>query len=504
MANLMNTYARLPVAFVRGQGVWLWDESGKRYLDALAGIAVNTLGHAHPRLVKALAEQAATLIHTSNLYQIQPRNSSPTKLAAIRHGRGVLLQFGLRSERGRDQDRAHSTATEGHRGADHHRHGEGLPRPHAGDAVGHRQPQGAGGFRAAGAPASCACPTTTWRRCGRWRRTTRTWWRCWSSRSRAKAASTSRAADYLRGLREICDANEWLLMLDEVQCGMGRTGKWFVYQHAGIRPDVVTAGQGPRLAACRSAPASPAAAPQACSSPATTAPPSAATRSRARRALTTLETIEGRRAARRTPTAMGRADPRRCRRETRWRTRGRGRHSRQGTDDRHRARPALRRTGEAALWSRACSSTSPPTTSSGCCRRSSSAEAEARKLVETLVPLVSRLSGGAQPPSRRGALSGSALPRCDRSGIICSSRISRAPSTSTCSSARAGSRTVQALPALLAARRPHAGDDLREAVHAHAPVVRGRHAPARRLGDLSSTRATRSSAAASRWRTRRR
>ena len=77
----MNTYARLPVAFVRGQGVWVWDESGKRYLDALGGIAVNTLGHAHPKIVKAIADQAARLMHVSNLYRIAEQERLPRKPA---------------------------------------------------------------------------------------------------------------------------------------------------------------------------------------------------------------------------------------------------------------------------------------------------------------------------------------------------------------------------------------------------------------------------------------
>ncbi|MGH8753809.1 MAG: aminotransferase class III-fold pyridoxal phosphate-dependent enzyme, partial [Burkholderiales bacterium] len=79
----MNTYARLPVSFVRGEGVWLWDGQGKRYLDAVAGLAVNTLGHAHPKLVKALTEQVRTLIHTSNLYQVQKQEELAARLAGL-------------------------------------------------------------------------------------------------------------------------------------------------------------------------------------------------------------------------------------------------------------------------------------------------------------------------------------------------------------------------------------------------------------------------------------
>ena len=82
-AHLMNTYKRLPVAFVRGEGAWLWDESGKRYLDALAGIAVNGLGHAHPRLVAAIADQAAKVIHTSNIYRIREQEALADRICAL-------------------------------------------------------------------------------------------------------------------------------------------------------------------------------------------------------------------------------------------------------------------------------------------------------------------------------------------------------------------------------------------------------------------------------------
>ena len=83
MSHVMHTYARLPVAFERGEGVWLFDEAGRRYLDALAGIAVNTLGHNHPRLVRAIAEQASRLIHTSNLYRVPKQEALADRLAAL-------------------------------------------------------------------------------------------------------------------------------------------------------------------------------------------------------------------------------------------------------------------------------------------------------------------------------------------------------------------------------------------------------------------------------------
>src|SRR3972149_1799870 len=101
--RIMNTYPRLPVAFVRGQGVWVWDESGKRYLDALGGIAVNTLGHAHPKIVKAIADQAARLAHVSNLYRITEQERLADKLAAISGmGKAVFCHFGCAGQRGGD------------------------------------------------------------------------------------------------------------------------------------------------------------------------------------------------------------------------------------------------------------------------------------------------------------------------------------------------------------------------------------------------------------------
>ena len=83
MSNLMNTYLRLPVTFAKGEGVWLWDEEGKRYLDALAGVAVCGLGHCHPRLVEAISSQAGTLIHTSNLYHIAKQEQLGSRLAQL-------------------------------------------------------------------------------------------------------------------------------------------------------------------------------------------------------------------------------------------------------------------------------------------------------------------------------------------------------------------------------------------------------------------------------------
>ena len=114
MSHVMNTYARQPVAFVRGEGVWLWDEAGKQYLDALAGIAVNTLGHAHPRLVRALAEQVGAARSTPpTCYQIPLQEQRGRPLAAITgHGQRVLLQFrAARPTRRRSSSRACTATT---------------------------------------------------------------------------------------------------------------------------------------------------------------------------------------------------------------------------------------------------------------------------------------------------------------------------------------------------------------------------------------------------------
>ena len=196
MSHVMNTYARLPVAFTHGQGVWLWDAQGKRYLDGLAGIAVNTLGHAHPRLVQALPRtggNADPLLqylsdHRAGKSGRQARCDQP---AWTRSSSAIPA---ARPTRRRSSWRGCTATGQGHREPRHRGDGEGLPRPHAGDAVGHRQPQGAGRIRAAGVGLRARAVTTIWKRCAMWRRTTATWSRSWSSRSRAKAASMSRTS----------------------------------------------------------------------------------------------------------------------------------------------------------------------------------------------------------------------------------------------------------------------------------------------------------------------
>ena len=242
--HVMPTYGRLPMALAYGRGCWLWDTDGKKYLDGLGGIAVNTLGHAHPQLVPALQEQIGRLIHSSNYYQVPLQEKLAAKLTELSGLTNVFFcSTGLEANEG-----ALKIARKfGHdKGIDRPEiivyekafHGRsiatlsatGNPKVQAGfgplvegfvrvplndvsaiEAVAQSNPkvvavfleviQGEGGIN----------PTTV---------------------------------EYLQAVRRICDERGWLLMLDEVQCGMGRTGKWFAHQWAGIRPDVMPLAKG--------------------------------------------------------------------------------------------------------------------------------------------------------------------------------------------------------------------------------------------------------------------
>ncbi|KAB0578934.1 aspartate aminotransferase family protein [Ideonella dechloratans] len=244
MPHVMNTYGRLPVALSHGRGCEVWDTRGRRYLDALGGIAVNTLGHAHPKLVEALQTQIGQLIHCSNYYE-SPLQEQLATLLCERSGLDVAFfcSTGLEANEaalkiarkfGHDKgierpeiivlDKAfhgRSIATLSATGNVKVQEGfgplvEGFVRVPLNDIGAMRDAadthpnvvavmletiQGEGGIRPA-----------------QW--------------------------DYLRQVRQLCDERGWLLMLDEVQCGIGRTGKWFAYQWAGIQPDVMQLAKG--------------------------------------------------------------------------------------------------------------------------------------------------------------------------------------------------------------------------------------------------------------------
>ncbi|MCG3143729.1 MAG: Acetylornithine aminotransferase [Gammaproteobacteria bacterium] len=236
---LMSTYQRLPVAFVRGSGAYLWDENGRRYLDALSGVAVCNLGHAHPVLAAAIAEQASTVLHTSNIFRIALQeelgrrltqlagmekaffcnsgaeaNEAAIKLARLHgHSRAIAEPQILVME---DSFHGRTMATLSATGNAKIQQGfeplvQGFLRVPYGDldaiaaladarddiaAILVEPIQGEGGINIA-------------------------------------------PPGYLAGVRRLCDRNDWLMMLDEVQTGMCRTGRWFACQHEGVTPDVM-------------------------------------------------------------------------------------------------------------------------------------------------------------------------------------------------------------------------------------------------------------------------
>jgi acetylornithine/N-succinyldiaminopimelate aminotransferase len=244
MSHVMNTYARLPVAFVRGRGVWLYDEAGKEYLDALAGIAVNTLGHAHPRLVKALTEQIGRLIHTSNLFQIPLQEQAADRIAEIT---GLDEVFFCNSGLEANEAAIKVARKYGHdRGVaepaiivmEKAFHGRSLATL---SATGSRKVQA--GFEPL-VQGFVRVPLNDLDAVRQVAERNKNVVAVFVEPIQGEGGINVSRLEYLRGLKEVCDQNEWLFMSDEVQCGLGRTGKWFVYQHAGIQPDVVPLAKG--------------------------------------------------------------------------------------------------------------------------------------------------------------------------------------------------------------------------------------------------------------------
>ena len=244
MSHLMNTYARQPVAFTHGKGTHLWDSKGKEYLDGIAGIAVNTLGHAHPRFTAALTAQIGKLMHVSNVYQIPEQEQLAEQLCALSKMQEVFL---CNSGCEANEAAIKLARMYGHKQGveiptiivmEKAFHGRTLATL---SATGNRKVQA--GFEplvkgfvrvpyddlaaieqvAAHTPNIVAVLVEP-----------------------IQGEGGIRIADieYLKGLRKICDQKNWLLMLDEVQCGIGRTGTWFAYQHAAILPDVMTLAKG--------------------------------------------------------------------------------------------------------------------------------------------------------------------------------------------------------------------------------------------------------------------
>jgi acetylornithine aminotransferase len=240
----MNTYKRIPVSFTRGERVWVWDDSGRKYLDALAGIAVNTLGHAHPRIVRAISDQAARLIHASNLYRIAEQEKLADRLAAIS---GMETVFFCNSGCEANEAAIKLARLYGHnKGVDSPAivvmdkafHGRTLATL---SATGNRKVQA--GFE----PLVAGFVRVPFNDIEAVRQVAvhdKSVVAVLVEPIQGEGGINISSIQYLRDLRDICDRNGWLLMVDEVQCGLGRTGKWFVYQHAGIVPDVMLLAKG--------------------------------------------------------------------------------------------------------------------------------------------------------------------------------------------------------------------------------------------------------------------
>ena len=241
---LMNTYKPLPVAFARGEGAWLWDTNGKRYLDALAGIAVSGLGHAHPKLVKAIAEQAGKIIHSSNLVEVPEQAALAEKLCKLA---GMDNAFFCNSGAEANECAIKIARLHGHqRGVENPQiivmekawHGRTLATL---AATGSRKAQA--GFEPL-VTGFIRVPYNDIEAINQIASRNNSVVAVLSEVLQGEGGVIPARAEYLQALRKLCEEKQWLLMIDEVQSGIGRTGKWFGFQHAGIVPDVMPLAKG--------------------------------------------------------------------------------------------------------------------------------------------------------------------------------------------------------------------------------------------------------------------
>jgi acetylornithine/N-succinyldiaminopimelate aminotransferase len=244
MSHLMNTYGRLPVAFTHGNGAWLFDADGNRYLDALAGIAVNGLGHAHPKFIRALAEQVGKLIHTSNVYRVTEQEQLADRICALSGMEEVFFgNSGSEANEGalklvRYYGHKHGNPEAQTIVMEHAWHGRTLATLAATGSDKARKgfdPLPTGFIRVPYNDLAAVEQAAT-----RDPRVQAVWIEVLQGEGGIRVADH----DYVRALRRLCDERGWLLMIDEVQSGIGRTGKWFGYQWTGIVPDVITLAKG--------------------------------------------------------------------------------------------------------------------------------------------------------------------------------------------------------------------------------------------------------------------
>jgi acetylornithine aminotransferase len=244
--HLMNTYMRQPVTFAKGEGVWLWDDKGEKYLDALAGVAVNGLGHAHPKLVKAISEQAARLIHVSNIYQVAEQSALADKVCEVS---GMDKVFFCNSGCEANEAAIKLARLYGHN--------KGIENPEIivmeqsfhGRTLATLSATGNYKVQAGFEPLVSGFIRVPYDDVEAVKHVA-------EHHSNIVAILVEpvqgegginipkEASAYLEALRQICDTHGWLLMLDEVQTGIGRTGTWFAFQHTNIKPDVMTLAKG--------------------------------------------------------------------------------------------------------------------------------------------------------------------------------------------------------------------------------------------------------------------
>jgi acetylornithine aminotransferase len=240
----MNTYGRLPVSFTHGSGLQMWDTQGKRYLDGLAGIAVNTLGHAHPKLVPALQDQIAKMIHCCNYYHVAEQELLAQKLTELS---GLTNAFFCSTGLEANEAAIKLARKFGHnKGITHPEivvyekafHGRSIATL---SATGNEKIQvGFGplveGFIRVPVNDEGALIEAT--------KNNPNVVAVFMEAIQGEGGINSMHMDYLKKVRALCDKNDWLMMIDEVQCGMGRTGKWFAHQWADILPDVMPLAKG--------------------------------------------------------------------------------------------------------------------------------------------------------------------------------------------------------------------------------------------------------------------
>ena len=244
--NLMSTYKRLPISFEKGCGVWLQSKNGDKYLDALSGIAVNTLGHSHPKFVDTVAEQLKKLIHVSNVYNIEEQCLLAKELAALSELSNTFF-----CNSGCEANEAAIKI------ARLHGHSLNIQKPEIivmdnafhGRTMATLSASGSRKVQAGFEPLMSGFVRVPFDNIDAIEEIA-------NKKNKISAIFVEpiqgegginipkNFANYLKSLRSICDKNNWLLIFDEVQCGVGRTGKWFAYQNSTIKPDIVTLAKG--------------------------------------------------------------------------------------------------------------------------------------------------------------------------------------------------------------------------------------------------------------------